>query len=357
MNRLIYLLLIFTILLSTFGCGASPNHGAPNGEGPGDDFWGDDGYPGEPLVSMGELDFVWSDNENGYYVYEKDGSVNKDVIIPSTYEGKPVVGIGRHAFGAYSKVENVYIPDSIKTIDSQAFNYCDYLKNVVFSSNSGLLYIKDYAFYNCKSIESINIPASVIEIGYRVFSTCPSLVNITVDEQNERYCSSNGAVYSKDMKTLVLVAPASYISNEIIPGDKENLSQIIIPYGIEVIGAGAFSECDNLYSIYIPDSVISIEKAAFAYCDSLTEIVFGENSQLKTIGESSFRECASLAEMNIPKNVNVIGRYAFYCDNALISFNFDGTTESWSEIEKGEKWDVNTGNYVINCTNGVISKE
>lgn len=346
MNKLIYLLLICAILTCTFGCAASPDFNAPSGIRPGGEAWGDDGrYPGEPSGAMGELDFVWSDNENGYYVYEKDGSVNKDVIIPSTYEGKPVVGIGRHAFGAYSKVENIYIPDSIKIIDSQAFNYCDYLKNVVFGSNSGLLYIKDYAFFNCKSIENIKIPASVVEIGYRAFATCPMFAQIEVEQNNQHYTSINGVLYTKDEKTIVAFAP----------GRAE--SQVIIPDGVEVIGAGAFPECDNLCSIYIPDSVISIEKAAFAYCDSLTEIVFGENSQLKTIGESAFRECSSLAEMNIPRSVSVIGRYAFYCDNDLVAFNFGGSAELWGQIEKGEKWDVNTGNYVINCTEEVITKE
>jgi len=351
MKRAIFLLLILSVLLFAFGCAAAPGADRPN-----------DGKLDDPSQSidpeaMGALEFVWSDNEGGYYVFEKDGNTATDIIIPSIYNGKAVVGIGRHAFGAYSKVERVYVPSSVRVIDSQAFNYCDYLVKVEFAENSSLLRISDYAFFNCKSIVSINIPKSVTDIGYRAFSTCPSLKSITVDKDNQTYCSKLGAVYSKDMKTIVAQAPASYLSDNMMePGGDESMAQIIVPDGVEVIGAGAFADCKGIYRIYIPDSVITIEKAAFAYCEGLTEIVFSEGSKLEIIGESSFRECSSLVSVTIPSGVKSIERYAFYCDNALVTFNFNGSIEEWSLIEKGEKWDVNTGKYKVNCTDGVIEK-
>lgn len=345
MKRSIFILLIILALAFSVSCASAPDAMAPEYD-----------YPSDASTD-GVFDFVWSSNDNGYYVYEKDGNDIRNVVIPSTHLGKPVVGIGKHAFGAYSRVESVFIPNSIKVIDTQAFNYCDYLKNIVYEENSGLIYISDYAFYNCKIIENINIPASVEEIGYRAFSTCPSIANLTVDEGNNYYCSENGAIYSKDMKMLVAVAPASYISNDIIPGGEASMSSLIIPEGIEVIGAGAFADCYNLDSVVIPDSVKKIEKAAFINCDNLKNIIIGESSELEIIGEGAFRDCSSLEKITIPKNVKSIGRYAFYCDNALISFNFGGTLEQWQNIEKGEKWDVNTGKYTVYCTDGEADKE
>ena len=32
------------------------------------------------------------------------------------------------------------------------------------------------------------------------------------------------------------------------------------------------------------------------------------------------------------------------------------TKEQKDAIEKGEKWDVNTGNYIVNCNDGVLHK-
>lgn len=336
-----FLFLIFTILFSVIGCSSSVGDMSPS-DSPNIDW-------NNAASFYSSLDFVWNDDANGYYVYEKDSNPYTDIVIPATYNGEPVVGIGKHAFGAYSKVRTVIVPDTVFVIDTQAFNYCDYLESVIFSKSSGLVSIKDYAFYNCKSIEAISIPASVREIGYMAFSTCPSISEITVDEGNVNYCSIYGVIYSRDMKVLVAVPPALRMA-------EEELSHTIIPMGVEIIGAGAFANCKNLFDISIPDSVTTIEKAAFAYCNSLKQVSFGENSNLTKIGESSFRECASLEAISIPKNVSSIGRYALYCNNNLIKINYGGTTEAWERISKGEKWDVNTGNYVVDCINGSVSK-
>ena len=344
-KRAICLILILLFSLLAIGCNAA--------SGAAGDYFA----PMDGGLYYGNLDFVWSDEYNGYFVYENTGSDRMDIVIPSTFNGKNVVGIGRHAFGAYSKVRNVIVPDSVIVIESQAFNYCDYLESVTFSKGSSLEILADYAFFNCKSIESISIPASVREIGYRAFSTCPSLFSLTVDVENESYCSQSGDIYTKDMKKLVAVAPAGNAIFDAAPDGDQYPSVYTVPNGVEIIGAGAFADCDDIERVFIPNTVVAIEKAAFAYCDNLVDVIFEEGINLVTIGESAFRECSSLTRMNIPSTLKTLGRYVFYCDNALVEFNYDGTTEQWSEIEKGEKWDVNTGNYVINCIDSVINKE
>lgn len=349
MKRVFYLFLILTILLCSVSCNAAP---APNGGANTDVMM--PGVPNNDGASfIGALDFLWDDEVQGYFVYERDNNPYVDIVIPKTYEGKPVVGIGKHAFGAYSRVRTVIVPDSVTVIESQAFNYCDYLESVVFSNSSNLEIIKDYAFYNCKIIESISIPASVKEIGYMAFSSCPSFSDFTVDQKNEAYCSINSSIYTKDMKKLIVVAPASAGK----PGSDASLSDIVIPDGVEIIGAGAFANCSNLVFVAIPDSVITIEKAAFAYCKNLKEITFGENSGLTSIGDSAFRECPSLQVITIPQDVESIGRYALYCNNSLVYINYKGSVEEWENIAKGEKWDVNTGDYVISCIDGKMSKD
>ena len=349
MKRLIsFVLLIFIVTACFVGCDSADQPMSPGYEAEVDFLNG--------TLAFNFFDFVWNEEENGYFVYEKDDIPYMDIVIPDSYNGQPVVGIGRHAFGAYSKVRNVIVPDTVRIIESQAFNYCDYLEKVVFSKSSELLTVSDYAFFNCKTITVINLPASVRNIGYRAFSTCPSIVNLNVDEDNMNYCSQNSAIYSKDMKKLIAVAPASYISSDIVPDGETSMSEIIIPDGVEIIGAGAFADCYLLESIHIPDSVTTIEKGAFMGCTNFKSVIFGENSSLVSIGEGAFRDCPLLETIFIPKGVGVIGRYAFYCDNKLTTFDFAGSVSEWNAIEKGEKWDVNTGNYVVNCNDGALHK-
>ena len=319
MKKAILILLITAFLLAFVGCAAGGSSSPlPNIPGSSGDASGD-GYGG---YYTAYLDFLWKENEGGYFVYEKEGNPYVDIVIPATYKGEAVIGIGRHAFGAYSKVRTVVIPDSIKIIETQAFNYCDYLESVVFSSGSKLQEIADYAFYNCKTIKSINIPSSVRRIGYMAFSTCPSISSITVDSKNQSYESVDGIVYTKDHKTLVCY-----------------------PVGSSATSFG------------IPDSVTEIKKAAFAGCEALESLLIGENSRLALIGESAVRECPSLESIYVPSGVKSIGRYAFYCTNFLKMISFGGTCDEWEAISKGERWDVNTGAYDVVCADGTLSKD
>ncbi len=346
MKRLIVVFLILITVAGMVGCAAAPDAFEPGimGSAPN----GDNEY-----TSNAYFDFVWMEDEGGYFVYEKDENSNVDVVIPDSYEGKPVVGIGRHAFGAYSKVRTVVIPESIKIIDSQAFNYCDNLESVVFTKLSGLETIKDYAFYNCKTIESITLPASVENIGYRAFSTCPALKQIMIDEDNPYYSSYDGVLYTKDMKTLIAVPPAADKNDD---AAEDSVNALYILEGVEVIGKGAFADCSYIERVVIPSSVISIEKGAFMNCTALKEVIIDENSVLEAIGEGAFRDCSLLERMNIPASVKTIERYAFYCDNLLVEFSFSGSIEAWGNITKGEKWDVNTGEYTVSCTDGAVNK-
>ncbi|MBO5716046.1 MAG: leucine-rich repeat domain-containing protein [Clostridia bacterium] len=291
MKRLIYILLVLSIIFALVGCNA-----APKAEAPG--FNDDDNYPSDfpqdNASILGCFEFEWNEEYGGYFVYENDDNRYIDLVIPSEYKGKPVVGIGKYAFNSYAKVRTVIIPKSIQVIDSFAFSYCDYLQYIEFENGSTLRMINDYAFNNCKILSRIDVPAGVERIGYRAFSTCPMLSKINVDNQSVYYCTINDCVYSKDMTTLVVVVP-TYSEKE-----------FIVPEGVVDIMEGAFRDCDNIESIVIPSTV-------------------------KALGD------------------NLIGAF-------LKEINFAGTIEEWGTIEKGAKWDEKAKDYIVVCTNGTIEK-
>lgn len=99
-----------------------------------------------------------------------------DVTIPSRYQGKPVTMIDHAAFHN-SAVTSVTIPDSVTSIDDNAFGFCSQLTNI--SIPNSVTYIGFSAFAHCTSLKSITLPSSLSTIGNSAFDGCPSSMTVT----------------------------------------------------------------------------------------------------------------------------------------------------------------------------------
>ena len=64
--------------------------------------------------------------------YEVTGytSVDANLVIPSTYYGKPVTSIGKSAFSRCSSLESIAIPASVTSIGNSAFYKCTSLTKI-----------------------------------------------------------------------------------------------------------------------------------------------------------------------------------------------------------------------------------
>ncbi len=87
--------------------------------------------------------------------------------------------------------------------------------------------------------------------------------------------------------------------------------EIVMPLGVEVIGAKAFKGCTGLKSITIPSSVREIGASAFANCINLEKVYFDDNQYVSDMSFEIFSGCSSLAEITLPKNLQQISAYAF----------------------------------------------
>ena len=129
---------------------------------------------------------------------------------------------------------------------------------------------------------------------------------------------------------------------------------IYVPYGVESIGKSAFKGCRSLTSIAIPDSVESIGDNAFWGCTGLTSITIPDS--VYSIGDFAFRDCTGLTSITIPDSVTKIEQYVFNECQSLEKIIFQGTKAQWKAIEKYDEWNLDTGSYVVHCTDGDISK-
>ncbi|MBP3396202.1 MAG: leucine-rich repeat domain-containing protein, partial [Clostridia bacterium] len=153
-------------------------------------------------------------NEGLTYKLSSDGtsyivvgleSACADLVIPSTYRGKPVTEIG-----------------------SYAFQYCKNLVTVTISE--GVTAIRSGAFYNCQNMTAITIPNSVNIIENGAFSYCERLSSVTLPDS------------------------VSKIGNELFRGC-EYLTSFTFGKNVTSIGERAFYDCKRLTTIVIPDQV------------------------------------------------------------------------------------------------------
>ena len=128
-----------------------------------------------------------------------------------------------------------------------------------------------------------------------------------------------------------------------------NITAIVIPYGIEVIGESAFQRCSLLREIVIPPTVRRIGKGAFYGCKYLHSINLPSHlnkieslvfygcqflekidipSGVEEIGVSAFNDCSSLKKIELPHSLKKIESSAFHNCSSLRSIRIPGSVKS-----------------------------
>ncbi len=117
------------------------------------------------------------DGGSGYVVTSFIGS-ETEVIIPSTYQGKPVKGIDANAFLDCEEITSVVIPSSILKIEDYAFKNCTSLLEIIIPNS--VTTIGNESFRNCLSAETLTLGSGLIGIGGSAFRDCTSLIEIII---------------------------------------------------------------------------------------------------------------------------------------------------------------------------------
>ena len=167
---------------------------------------------------------------------------------------KSVVKIGRYDYG-YKLLDSISIDEDNPVYDSR-----DNCKAII-ETKSGLLitackhsFIPDgvkvigwQAFGESYAESKIYIPASLEEIERCGLWDC-SISYLEVDKANKFFDSRDNCNAIIETKTNTLINGSSHT---------------IIPYGVETVGIGAFSNCKNIEKLVIPESVCFIDSYAF----------------------------------------------------------------------------------------------
>lgn len=246
-----------------------------------------------------------------------------------------ITSVGAYAFYNYMNLTKVTLPDSVEVIDVSAFDYDWELSEVNIPSSlkyvgyrafyntmlhepadlvfpEGLEYIGDLAFHSAvKSGGKVSLPSTLKYLGAQSF-TNSYLSDFVVSPENQAYCCADHAVYTKDMKELMMAAPVS-----------EGRNEFFVPDGVEKIDAECFNVVTGIERIIIPASVKEIEESAFFSTFDLKEIVVdaenpaykSENGLLLSKDGTLLLAWPDAIEGNalvIPDGVQRIGAYLFY---------------------------------------------
>ena len=193
--------------------------------------------------------------------------------------------IARQAFKECTSLESISLPNSITDIDNGVFEKCTNLKEVKLSSS--LKTIPVVCFFNCSSLTSIEIPNSITDIDNSAFEGCINLKTITIPNNVESLGSN------------VFYGCSS-------------LTNLSIPNSVTKIGPRVFENCTSLKGVIIPNNVTEIEYETFRGCSNLTSIVIPDG--ITSIGFNAFCGC-KLTSITIPKSVKNIGYGAFCCES------------------------------------------
>ena len=306
-------------------------------------------------------------SEGEYTVSGIGTCTDTEILIPTTYNGLPVVSVEASAFLNNTAITSVVLPDGITSIGENAFNGCESLTSVTFGKNSQLSSIGPGAFNYCYSLESITIPESVTSIGSDAFYYCYGLRSVTFGENSQLTSIGDGAFnWCESLESITIPASVTSIGEWAFVEcyrlvEVWNLSKLNITAGSEDNGYVGYyakrvetepSESyvytdENGYVIYydgkvkalinytgnetkltIPDDITELNCFALSDCYNITSVTFGENSQLTSIGDGAFNWCESLESITIPDSVTSIGEGAFCCCAKLTSITIPDGVKS-----------------------------
>jgi hypothetical protein len=197
----------------------------------------------------------------------------KNSIIPA--DGS-VTAIADTAFAKCTWLENIVIPQSVRSIGWEAFDMCESLTSIVLPES--VTDIDMCAFAGCSSVKRLVFPKTIQTISKNSFSFLTSLESIEVDSDNPYYHSKGNCLIETESKTLIMGCKSS-----IIPTDGS----------VVTIGAEAFWGCKGLESIVIPDTVTTLEDGAFGLCNNLKSITIPNS--VTHIGNRIFTGCHNIA--------------------------------------------------------------
>ncbi|MCI5587164.1 MAG: leucine-rich repeat protein [Lachnospiraceae bacterium] len=227
------------------------------------------------------------------------------VSIPAEYDGCTVDRIDDKAFAYSSTIQVVNIPNTIKYIGQEAFEYSKKLKEVNFAEDCDIEVLSGYAFNGCESLSKVVYPTKgFVIISDGAFSGCSMLKDCYISDRTEEignYAFENtGVTNLKITNSVKLIGSSAF-------RECQNITSVSIPASVLYIGNNVFMDCVNLVDATIKCNLIS--SGLFSGCINLKCIDLGDD--IEEIESNAFSKTA-ISKIVIPYSVKKVGYGVFY---------------------------------------------
>ena len=241
-------------------------------------------------------------------------------------EGSQLKSIGLAAFygteQAYPRFKEIKIPDSVDTIGSGAFFYCQDLERITLPS--ALQTLSSVTFYGCAALSEVTFPASLKTIESSVFDGCRNLSEVklpasltAIQSSVFHRCSAKTVFYDGSLEQWNHITADNDVLGYSCP------SLVMDDYTAQfiLVEDGPFAEP-------IPKKTVTITK----YTGTESTVILPSTISswdVTKIGEDAFQDNTTITSVTIPANVTEIGSNAFAGCTNLTSVNYAG---DWSNL-------------------------
>ena len=237
-------------------------------------------------------EFYSTDNADGTVtIYYKGSAANVD--IPSELNGKTVTVIGQFIFHmSKDTVRKVTIPETVTTIEDEAFQDCINLTEVNLPDS--LTHIGAHAFANCKSLKHIRIPGNCLDdLSYEAFISS----GLETVELAEGITMLPSGIFAKTSLREVVTSSSLVEIKHYAFGECKSLEKITLNEGLTSVAGEVFTY-SKLSELVIPSTVTHIEELSFSYCLSLTKVKFHGSAPADYVNEALDRNLYGLSDVH-----------------------------------------------------------
>ena len=300
--------------------------------------------------SIASAMFEYIENINDIEIIKYKGK-ESFVEIPSIINGKKVTSLSTNAFSEnFESVKELKLPKNINKYGKGVLNKLVNLEKLWInqSISTTLVYLFDNQFptnfdtivyYDIDKNEHIFIPHFYSDTNkeFNVILDKNSNISVVFMISTHEIKNITSLEYSNDYGDIFNISSMDYLKRIILKGnfntfrmeEMPSIEHVELPDSIIKIDNSSFKDTPNLKYVKLPKNLSTIEYDLF-YNSGIKEIIIPEN--VIKIEKNAFYNCTNLTDITIPQGIYHIEADAFYNCTNLKNVYYDGTLESWKQI-------------------------